>query len=107
MYCGKEMAGELEYIFSEKGISFEANSPYYLCEIEGRKFHYSPKTGKWKMKGEQRNWLLSESVEDFISQAQKYLPSKSKFSKRKPNVSVHFTRRERIEPNEENDLASV
>ncbi len=98
-----ENRGELEDIFSEKGINFEANSPYYLCEIEGRKFHYAPKTGKWKLKGEQRKWLTSKDVEDFIAQAQKYLPSKSKFSERKTNISVYFNPREKVEPIQQND----
>ncbi len=98
-----ENRGELEYIFSEKGIDFEANSRYYLCEIEGRKFHYSPKTGKWKIKGEQRNWLLSESVEDFISQAQKYSPSESKILEQKTNVAVHIKHREKVKLIQQND----
>ncbi len=98
-----ENRGELEDIFSEKGINFEVNSPFYLCEIEGRKFHYSPKTGKWKIKGEQRTWLTSKDVENFIAQAQKYLPSKSRFSEQKPNVSPHIARREKVEPIQQND----
>ena len=94
---------EVQNVFRDRGINFEVNSRYYLCEIEGRRFHYSPKTGKWKIKGEQRNWLLSESVEDFISQAQKYLPSKSKFSGQESNRSIHCTTREKVEPIQEND----
>ena len=94
---------EVQNILHEKGINFEANIPYYICEIEGKKFHYSPKSGKWKMKGEQRTWLLSESVENFISQAQKYSPFESKFSEQKTNISVHYTSREKVEPIQQND----
>ena len=94
---------EVQNIFRDKGINFEANIPYYICEIEGRRFHYSPKTGKWKMKGEQRKWFSSENVEDFISQAQKYSPFESKFLEQKSNVSPHLARRKKVEPLQQND----
>ncbi len=93
---------ELENIFRERGINFEVNSRYYLGEIEGRKFHYSPKTQKWKIKGEQRTWLISKDVEDFITQAQKYSPSKSKSKEQKSHVSTHFARKEQVEPTAQN-----
>ena len=89
---------ELENIFRERGINFEVNSRYYLCEIGGRKFHYSPKTQKWKIKGEQRTWLISKDVEDFIIQAQKYLPDKYKSKERKSNVYTHFAPKKQVEP---------
>ena len=97
------MIEELEDIFREKGISFEANLPYYLCEIGARRFHYSAKTGRWKMKGEQRKWFSSENVEDFIVQAQKYSPFCSKNLEQKPNVSPHLARLKKIEPIQQND----
>ena len=100
-----ENGKELEYIFRDKGINFEANSPYYLCEIGGRRFHYAPKTGKWKMKGEQRKWFSSENGEDFIAQAQKYSPFCSENLEQKTNVSVHIERREKVEPIQQNDSA--
>lgn len=98
-----DISSQTQNILRDKGINFEANSLYYLCEIEGRKFHYSLKTGKWKIKGEQRKWFSSENVEDFIAQAQKYSPFGSKFSERKTNISVHYTSREKVEPIQQND----
>ena len=94
---------EVQNTLRDQGINFEANLPYYLCEIGARIFHYSAKTGKWKMKGEQRKWFSSENVEDFIIQAQKYSPFGSKNLEPKPNVSPHLARRKKVEPIQQND----
>ena len=31
---------EVQNVFRDRGINFEVNSRYYLCEIEGRRFHF-------------------------------------------------------------------
>ena len=63
----------IEYIFREQGVFFELKSWCYLCLIQGRRFYYSPNTGKWRMKGK-RTWQTSQSPEDFIAQAKAYSP---------------------------------
>ena len=63
----------IEYIFREQGVYFELKSWCYLCHIQGRRFYYSPNTGKWRIKGK-RTWQTSQSPEDFIAQAKAYSP---------------------------------
>ena len=72
----------VEAIFREKGIRYELRGCFYLCLIEGREFYYSPKTGKWRMKGK-RVWLSSDSPIDFISSAINYQPPGSQYSQNK------------------------
>ncbi len=63
----------VERTFQDKGINYQLRNWFYLCQIEGRQFYYSPQTGKWRLKGK-RVWQLSQSPIDFIAQAQEYSP---------------------------------
>ena len=63
----------VECIFREQGIYFELKNWFYLCLIQGRYFYYSPQTGKWRMKSK-RAWQISQTPEDFITQAKAYSP---------------------------------
>ena len=67
----------VEKIWLDLGISYELRDWFYLCQIEGRQFYYSPQTGKWRIKGK-RAWHLSQTPLDFIAQAKEYSPPDSK-----------------------------
>ncbi|MDJ0534979.1 MAG: AAA family ATPase [Xenococcaceae cyanobacterium MO_207.B15] len=69
----QEKAVKIEYLFQEQGVDFELKGEFYLCNIQSRYFYYSPKTGKWRMKGK-RPWQKSESPENFIFLASVYVP---------------------------------
>lgn len=62
----------IEQFFQNLGIKYEQKDWFYLCYIEGKQFYYSPQTGKWRMKGK-RAWQFSQTPQDFINQAVKYL----------------------------------
>ncbi len=64
---------DLEKIFQDAGISYEQKEWFYLCQIKGRYFYYSPQTGKWRVKGK-RAWKKSRSPQDFLRSAFKYSP---------------------------------
>ncbi len=63
----------VEKTFQDAGINYQLRNWFYLCQIEGRQFYYSPKTGKWRLK-RKRVWLFSQNTIDFIAQAKEYLP---------------------------------
>ena len=63
----------VEDVFKNAGVSFEQKEWFYLCEIKGIEFYYSPQTGKWRVKGK-RAWKKSSSAQDFLHQAFKYTP---------------------------------
>ncbi len=64
---------DVERTFQDAGINYQLRNWFYLCQIEGRQFYYSPKTGKWRLK-RKRFWQLSQNTIDFIAQAKEYLP---------------------------------
>ena len=65
----------VENIFNDARISYQSRGQWlYLCHIKGKEFYYSPKTGKWRVKGN-RVWKLSEEPLDFLRQAFKYCSS--------------------------------
>ena len=63
----------VEKTFQDAGINYQLRNWFYLCQIEGRQFYYSPKTGKWRLK-RKRVWQLSQNTIDFIAQAKEYSP---------------------------------
>ena len=67
----------VERIFLEMGISYSLRDWFYLCQIEGRQFYYSPQTGKWRIKGK-RVWHLSQTPLEFIRMAKEYSPPENK-----------------------------
>ena len=69
----------VEKVFNFLKINYEQKDWFYLCEIKGRLFYYSPQTGKWRVKGK-RVWHLSHGLLDFIDQAQKYSPPRNNFN---------------------------
>ncbi len=64
---------KIEHIFRASGINFELRSWVYFCVIESRPFYYSPRTGKWRLKGK-KVWYNSKNPEDFIAKALAYSP---------------------------------
>ena len=64
---------DVERTFQDAGINYQLRNWFYLCQIEGRQFYYSPKTGKWRLK-RKRFWQLSQNTIDFIAQAKEYSP---------------------------------
>ena len=70
---------DVETTFKDAGISYSLRGWLYHCEIKGRKFYYSPQSGKWRVKGK-RAWQQSKSTRDFIAQALRYSPPENKSS---------------------------
>lgn len=62
---------DVENFFKNTGISYEQKDWFYLCQIKGRYFYYSPQTGKWRVKGK-RAWKKSSSPLEFLTLAFKY-----------------------------------
>jgi hypothetical protein len=69
----------VEKVFKFLKINYEQRDWFYLCEIKGRLFYYSPQTGKWRVKGK-RVWHPSHGLLDFIGMAQKYSPPRNNFN---------------------------
>ena len=86
----------VEQIFQNIGISYELRNLFYLCDIQGRQFYYSPQTGKWRIKGK-RVWQSSQSPEDFIDKAKVYSP---------PETKYHSTQRQSSNQKSEKDSES-
>ncbi|MDJ0747552.1 MAG: AAA family ATPase [Xenococcaceae cyanobacterium MO_167.B27] len=85
----QEKAHSLGDLFKEQGVEFELKGEFYLCNIQGRYFYYSPKTGKWRMKGK-RPWEKSFSPENFIFLASVYVPPGSlSFQNPKKTLNRH------------------
>ena len=68
----------VEQIFQNIGINYELRNWFYLCNVQGRQFYYSPQTGKWRIKGK-RVWQFSQSPEEFVAKAKVYSPPETKY----------------------------
>ena len=82
-----EINTEVEKFFKKRGIKYERKSWLYLCHLEGRQFYYSPRTGKWRLKGE-KAWQLSQSPADFLEEARKYSPRNQQKTKTKTKTNT-------------------
>jgi DnaJ domain len=102
----------IEEFFTNVGIKWDKKEWLYLCHLEGRQFYYSPRTGKWRMKGK-RSWQFSQSPEDFTNQALQYLPPNSRANqtsnnepKNQQKTSDQKTQTKRKKPPKYSDYSS-
>lgn len=83
---------EVEKFFISEGISYEIKGVFFLCSLDGRQFYYSPKTGKWRMKGKS-TWFKSTTPFDFVVQARQYSPpnykEKSQYYQKEKTQKTH------------------
>ncbi|MBC1235923.1 hypothetical protein [Nostoc sp. 2RC] len=58
-------------IFREHNISYQENTNSWLCTVEGCKYYYFPKSGKWRPQGKTKIYY-SRGAADFLGKVWRF-----------------------------------